>query len=110
MIILFQLLFSFFVCLIVGNIAGSVRSGDISLRGGALWVLVWAMALLLVLFPHVASYIANIFGIGRGSDVVLYAAVALLFGISFSLHVKLSRIEQSLTRVVREDALTRVNK
>lgn len=105
MLILFQFVSALFVLLVLLNIFATVRKRDLSSRGGVLWAVLWVLTLLIVLFPNIATHIAQVFGIGRGSDVVIYGAVALLFGVSFSLHVKLSRIERSLTKVVREDAL-----
>jgi hypothetical protein len=62
----------------------------------------------VILLPDMASVIARIVGIGRGVDLVIYAAITLLFVMVFKVFLTLDRLEQKLTDMVRKDALSGV--
>lgn len=81
------------------------RVGDLSRRGAAFWTLFWIAALGAVLWPHGTTILANLFGIGRGTDFVLYVAIAVIFMILFRLHIKTEQINRDITKVVREKAV-----
>jgi hypothetical protein len=70
-----------------------------------LWSLVWVGATIVVWRPGVSTLIANWVGIGRGSDLVLYAAVIVLLVLVFQLHVAHVALQRQLTELVRKEAL-----
>lgn len=70
-----------------------------------LWSLGVVAGLVVTWYPNTASRIANLVGIGRGADLVVYLGVALLFVLVFNLHVSHVRLERQLTKIVREEAL-----
>lgn len=77
----------------------------ISIREAFGWSFVWFAAATVILLPNVASRIAQIVGIGRGVDLVVYASVAVLFLLVFKLFIQHERLERKLTDMVRHDAL-----
>ncbi len=77
----------------------------VSTAVACLWTLGVAAALVVTWYPNAASRIANIVGIGRGADLVVYLALVLLFVLIFNLHVSHVRLERQLTKIVREEAL-----
>ena len=70
-----------------------------------LWTLGVAGALVVTWYPDTASFFADLVGVGRGADLVVYLAVVLLFVLVFQLHVSHVRMERELTKLVREEAL-----
>jgi hypothetical protein len=80
-------------------------------RGGSsrlqlvLWSLLWAAVVGVALRPSAASYIAARLGVGRGADVVVYLALALLFYLQFRLFGRLEDQERQITKLTREIAL-----
>ncbi len=66
------------------------------------WLGIWGGLIFVVFFPSVISYIANLLGIGRGIDVIVYTSIGLLFYLIFRLYVKLEESEREITKVVRE--------
>jgi len=70
-----------------------------------LWSLVWFGAAVVVIQPDLTSRLANFVGIGRGADLVLYAAVIVLLILVFRLHVAHDKLERTLTELVRREAL-----
>jgi len=68
-------------------------------------MLFWILADVVVFMPNSTTVFANALGIGRGADVIIYIALAIIFFVLFRLHVKLHMIEQHITRIVRDDAI-----
>lgn len=108
-VIIFQLFFLLVSLGIILHVWQKKKIGILSPRGSWLWVVCWILADIAVLFPQSTTVIANHFGIGRGSDFVLYSSIGLMFFILFRLHVKLEVINREITKVVRRDALEPAN-
>jgi hypothetical protein len=63
------------------------------------------VGMVVTWYPNTASFIANVVGIGRGADLVVYLGIVLLFVLVFQLHVSHVRLERELTKIVREETL-----
>lgn len=70
-----------------------------------LWTIGVVGGLVVTWYPNTASFVANVVGIGRGADLVVYLGIVLLFVLVFQLHVSHVRLERQLTKMVREKAL-----
>ena len=81
------------------------RQGAVGLRVASLWSLGTIGALVVVWIPETASRAAQLFGVGRGADLVVYFGLVLLFVLVFQLHVSHVRQERQLTELVRREAL-----
>lgn len=77
----------------------------ISRREAVMWSVLWIVAGIVILLPNTTTIIANLVGVGRGVDLVVYAAVTLLFVLVFKAFLTLDRLERTLTDLVRKDAL-----
>ncbi len=60
---------------------------------------------VISLLPKLTEYLAAIFGVGRGVDLILYAAVAIQFFLIFKLFVSHEKTERLLTKLVQNGAL-----
>jgi len=69
------------------------------------WSVLWVVAAVVILLPQTTTIIANLIGVGRGVDLVVYISVTLLFVLVFRLFLTLDRLDQTLTELVRRDAL-----
>lgn len=81
------------------------RQGGLKLSEFLFWFLVWTLAIAVVILPDSTFYFAKIFGVGRGADFVVYAALVVLFLLLFKIMSKLDALEQNLTKIVRAEAL-----
>lgn len=81
------------------------RSGEIALTGLLFWSIIFASALVGVVFPDITTKIAQITGIGRGVDVVVYSSIALLFYLVFRLYVYLEETRHEISQLVTKLAL-----
>jgi|SRR3989338_5251906 len=105
MLFLFQLLFILFSLYAIGNVWRRRREGTLSQRGLIFWVIFWLLADVAVIWPNSTTLLANALGIGRGSDLVIYISLALLFFLIFKLYIKIESLNRDVTKVVRDRAL-----
>lgn len=74
------------------------------------WALLWVALALVVQLPQQTDVLARILGVGRGVDVLLFAAVLALVLLLFRFYLRIERMEREITTLVRELALLREEK
>jgi len=102
---LIQIILLAVIALIVLRLAVKLRSEELSVKQFCGWLAIWILAAIAVIRPDLTVSLANLVGIGRGSDLVVYSALIFLFYFIFRLLLRLEKIEKNLTKVVREEAL-----
>lgn len=105
-----QLLLSIFLLFALSRVILQVRSAKISVGAFLFWSALFILALAGVLDPRLTSYVATYLGIGRGTDVVLYVSIALIFYLIFRLSISVEEVRREITEVIREIALQENNK
>ncbi len=105
MILLFQLLFVLFALSAIVQIYKKYVGHHLGVKGTAFWMLFWIASIIAVIWPSSTAMLASVFGIGRGADFVIYIAIALLFFVAFTLHIKIESLSKDLTRLVRKQAI-----
>lgn len=105
------MLFIVQIVLVLAVILGSV----VLMRGGAnahhlairrILLLGFAVvAVLSIFFPVVLTHVAQAFGIGRGTDLVLYALIVCFLVFMASTAQRYRRMEESMTKLARRIAL-----
>lgn len=91
--------------LVMGRALGLYRRGELDRRKFLLWTLLWCAVVIIIALPQTTSFLANVLGVGRGVDLVLYVAVLVLLYGSFQTSRRLDATNRSLTRLVRALAL-----
>ena len=81
------------------------KEGGISFKEFFVWTLIWALAVLLILFREQLGFLTKFTTLQRPLDVVLAGGIILLFYLLFRIYVKIDMMDQSITKVVREMAL-----
>lgn len=80
-----------------------------SVRGKALqrisWLLVILMAVIAVAFPGLTTRVANLIGVGRGTDLLFYGFVVVSIGYMLLTVVHRKQTERALTGLARRVAL-----
>lgn len=66
---------------------------------------VFALIIVLVLFPDLSTWCAHRVGVGRGVDLVFYLSSLVLLFLCFNLYLGQKALEDRLTVVVRQLAL-----
>lgn len=91
-----------------------VIAGVLLLRGGGarkqairrVVMLIFVLAAASsVFFPQWWTWVANLLGIGRGADLLLYLLVLIFIGFVANTYRRFRQLEGSLTTVARELAL-----
>ena len=76
---------------------------------GLIILVCFGCASLLVMRPNVATRIANMVGVGRGVDLIVYLALPGLLMMIFLLFARTRDMNAKLTTVVREYAIRDAN-
>jgi hypothetical protein len=72
------------------------------------FVFVWGSIAAVALFPGIAHWIRRTFGFGENFNTLIFIAFVILFSLFFRLLTIIERIENSITEIVRKEALTKV--
>ena len=65
----------------------------------------WAAAAVTITYPDLLQSVANLLGIGRAADVVLYLTALLGLWVAFYLYTRCLRLERDLTALTRHLAI-----
>jgi hypothetical protein len=68
-------------------------------------VVIWLAAGVAILRPDVTNRLAELLGVGRGADLLLYLLAIAFLASAFYFYQKYHRLESDLTLVVRRLAL-----
>lgn len=75
------------------------------LRDRVIYLALVSAGLIFILFPDLSTYVANLVGIGRGADLVLYTFVVVALFNHVSLVSRMRGLERQLTQLVRTIAV-----
>lgn len=101
-----QIILSFFLLFALSRVVIQVRNARLSIGAFLFWCALFIFALVGVLDPQITGYVARMLGIGRGSDVVLYLSIALLFYLIFRLSIAMEELRNEMTEIIRKIALS----
>jgi hypothetical protein len=99
------LLVTAFVLFALVVVVPSRGSRHLAVRRLAL-LAVFALGILTVIFPEITLELAELVGVERGTDLVLYALVVVFVGNSIFTAAKFRHHERDLTRLARMIALS----
>ncbi len=86
------------------------RESKMSLGMLLIWSVIWIILIILSIFPTATGYFAGLTGIGRGLDVILILGLIGCYYLIFRIYNMIENIEQQITHLAREMALSRENK
>ncbi len=72
---------------------------------GAAWTSLWVAAGVAIARPQLTVVVAQALGIQRGADLIFYVAILAMFVGFFLTYVRLRRLDEGLTAVVRRLAV-----
>jgi hypothetical protein len=103
--VLIQVLLIVVVVLVVARLFRSRGARAQAIRRIGLVVFA-GFAAVSILFPDVWSSVAGIVGVGRGTDLVLYALVVAFLSFMATTYLRFRDLETSYTRLARRIALS----
>jgi small membrane protein len=93
--------------ILLAIVSGAITARrKISLASGTFWTALWLAAALAVARPDLTLLAAHLLGIGRGADLVFYCAILAASIAFFLIFVRLRRLDEQLTELVRQMALS----
>ncbi len=78
-------------------------------RTSIFWFLIWLAAATGIILPTTTSNLAQIFGVGRGVDVIVYLSLVLLFYLVFRIYVMIEDLRHEITFLIRQIALQKTS-
>lgn len=81
------------------------RGKTINQKEFAFWSLIWFGAIIIVFIPGKTTYLANVLGMGRGFDAMMFLGIVALFYAIYRLYVRVNEIEIEITELIRQIAL-----
>lgn len=100
-----QIIITLFTILVLSKLFRQRQQNKITLAAFFSWLLLWLFVLVVFWQPDTTSYLANLLGIGRGVDLVVYLSILIIFYLLFKIFVRLNKLDSDLTKLVRAEAL-----
>lgn len=69
-----------------------------------------ATGIVFVLFPQITTRIAHKLGVGRGTDLIVYLCIIFFLFIMIRMYARIRKLEQIITKFVRENSLRSAHK
>lgn len=73
-----------------------------SLQTFILWIILWIIIAIFAILPESSNVLARFIGIGRGLDLLLISAIIGSYYLIFRVYLKLEKIDQDITDLVRK--------
>jgi small membrane protein len=70
-----------------------------------LLVLAAVISVIFILWPGVTTKLARLFGVGRGTDFLLYISIMFFSYLVVHLFARIRKLERMMTELVRKDAI-----
>ena len=93
--------------LFMAGLVNRFRRRQIRLSSLLVWSTIWIGITVAVWWQGSTSYVAKIFGVGRGMDLVVFLSIITIFYGLYRVYAKVEKLERKITQLVRNDALTR---
>ena len=107
-VLIIQVLLIVVVVLVVARLFRSRGARAQAIRRIGL-VIFAAFAAVSILFPDVWSRVARMVGVGRGTDLVLYALVVAFLSFTVTTYLRFRDLETNYTRLARRIALSQAS-
>lgn len=82
------------------NLFWQIRRGNLDWVSSIKWFVAWCAVLVVAIKPGVADWLADLFGTGRGADLLIYGAIVFIFLLIFKLILKLNQMDRQISQLV----------
>ncbi len=104
LMLIYPIVFSFIALIAIIYLYQKVSQNKSSLYY-VLWIVLWFLIIIFAFVPELSNPLAKLFGIARGLDFLVIVAIIFIFYLIFKLYIKMDKIQQDMTAIVREIAL-----
>lgn len=81
------------------------KRGEIGKTEFMSWWVIWAGAVVIIIFPELLRGFAGTFYISRVFDLIVVCGFILVITLAYKAYVKVRALEQKIARLIREQAL-----
>ena len=92
------------IALIILQLISKFKKDRVSWPRTLIWILFWCIGLFVVWFPVTIAKIAQVSGVGRGVDIIIYISIILLFYLLSNQNTKIDELNKQITKLTREIA------
>lgn len=103
--IILKIIITIFLAFAVLTLIKQLKKSQISFAGFLFWLLIWVAVGIVFWRPELATKLANQFGIGRGSDFIIYISIIVIFYQIFKIYSKIEKIDTNITKITRKIAI-----
>lgn len=104
--IIFQLAIAFLSLVAIISAVRRKKEHLLGPIGALFWIIFWVALVSIVSLPTtLLDRFSQFIGIGRGVDLVMYIAIAMLFFIVFKLYIKIESMKRDMTEIARTKTL-----
>lgn len=96
-----------FAVIVIVRIYKQYRAQKVAAGWFLLWMVFWALVILVAFSPQTTDVIAQLVGVGRGADLMVYISLPVLFYTIFRLAARQDQHHKELTELVRKIAIDR---
>lgn len=89
----------------IGRLASLMWRRAIPRRRGLIWLSIWSFGLLVVVRPELSARLAEILGVSRGTDAIVYSAIAFLSMLLFRCFSLLDEQDYQISELTTAVAL-----
>ncbi|MEA3272282.1 MAG: DUF2304 family protein [Patescibacteria group bacterium] len=108
--LLAQIIFVFFALFVISRTVIRFKKKELPLGWFLFWIIFWLVVITVVVLPWTTTLLADLVGIGRGVDLVIYFSIIILFYLVFRLFIRLEKIERNITKLVEKNAIDEFKK
>ncbi|MFC1711804.1 DUF2304 family protein [Patescibacteria group bacterium] len=105
-----QIILLIFLVFAISRVVLRMREGSLAVGAFLFWLAIFILAGFAVIDPEFTTFIALKIGIKRGTDVVIYLSLSLLFYLIFRMNIIIENLRQEITKLTREIALKNSSK
>ena len=105
MTLLFRITLIVCALLVFIYVLRKIRHSELKIADSTFWFIFALVILLLAVFPHIAFFFSNIFGIESPSNCVFLAIIAILLVREFFTTVELSQLRNKAEALAELDAI-----
>jgi small membrane protein len=102
---LIQFLIISLAFLVLFRTAVNFKKNKITFKLFIFWLAIWGAVIIVAFLPQITNPLSRILGVGRGVDVAIYFAIVLIFFLLYKIMARLEKIDNEITKIVRERAL-----
>jgi len=98
---LLQILVIIFAAFAISRSYLRYKHSSESLAEFLLWIGIWTSLIVVVIYPEITALPADLFGIERGVDFLIYIATIFLIYSIYRVYAKIEKVEQDITKLTR---------